>query len=47
MEISTGYNFKNGRYFNNLLLQAGYQKIKEQQENKDSFLVLIRYIKNF
>jgi|TARA_Y100000389_G_C17471432_1_gene531599 hypothetical protein len=47
MEISTGYNFKNGRYFNNLLLQAGYQKIKEQQEYKDSFLVLIRYIKNF
>ena len=35
MEISTGYNFKNDRYFNNLLLQAGYQKIKEQQENKD------------
>ena len=47
MEISAGYNLINDRYFDNLLFQTGYQSIKEQQKNKDSILVLIRYIKNF
>ncbi len=50
-EISAGYNFNNSKFYDNLIIKAGYNLFEEKYltklYRKNSYLFLIRYMKNY